>query len=88
MFKCIAKEITSGDNSQTRSLEDVYKYICRLEKQFHDELDWLNHTGQKLEEGQIKDYMKKVPEFWIAEANHGGMTQCQTAIDKWRLGVS
>ena len=25
----IVKEITSNDNSQTRSLEDVYKYICQ-----------------------------------------------------------
>ena len=50
----IVKEI-----SQTCSSEDVYKYISWLEKQFHDGSDWLNQTGQGLEEGQIKDYMKK-----------------------------
>ena len=55
----IAKEISSSDNSQTHSSEDAYKYISRLEKQFRNGLDWLNQTGQGLEEGQIKDYMKK-----------------------------
>ena len=54
----IAKEISSSKNSQICSLVDVYKYICWLEKQFRDGSDWLNQTGQGLEEGQIKDYMK------------------------------
>ena len=54
----IVKEISFRDISQTCFLEDVYKYNCWLEKQFHDGLDWLNQTGQGLEEGQIKDYLK------------------------------